>query len=143
MQSEMRELIDAASNMRDAANRLWHAHNPEDGQETPLPVDEAQQQHSDAFLRLERAEYYAEKLLQLKVPNTENQHRRIKGYRELNQEEIDLMNDVKTKGIELGELIGKLKTTKDIDQRWVSSGATDLQTGLMALTRAIAQPEIF
>lgn len=32
---------------------------------------------------------------------------------------------------------------KDIDQRWVSIGATELQQGLMALTRAIAKPTFF
>ena len=73
----------------------------------------------------------------------ENQHRKIKGYRELSQAEIDAMNEIKAKGVELGELVEKLRTQQDIDQRWVSIGATDLQTGLMALTRAVAKPEFF
>lgn len=73
----------------------------------------------------------------------ENQHRQIKGYRELSQAEIDLMNEVKTKGIELGSLVDKLKAADGTDKRWVSIGATDLQTGLMALTRSIAKPEFF
>ena len=73
----------------------------------------------------------------------ENQHRQIKGYRELSQVEIDLMNEIKTKGAELGELVNKLRTTEGLDQRWVSIGATDFQTGLMALTRSIAQPTFF
>lgn len=73
----------------------------------------------------------------------ENQHQQIKGYRELTQVEIDLMNEVKTKGAELGELIQKLRTTEGLDQRWVSIGATDFQTGLMALTRSIAKPTFF
>lgn len=73
----------------------------------------------------------------------ENQHRKIKGYRELSQEEIGLMNEIKTKGAELGELVDKLRTTAGLDQRWISIGATDLQTGLMALTRGVAQPEFF
>ena len=73
----------------------------------------------------------------------ENQHRKIKGYRELSQEEIDLINEIKTKGAELGELVGKLRTAAGLDQRWISIGATDLQTGLMALTRGVAQPEFF
>ena len=34
----------------------------------------------------------------------ENQHRKIKGYRELSQEEIDLMNHIKAKGAEMLEL---------------------------------------
>lgn len=73
----------------------------------------------------------------------ENQHRKIKGYRELSQFEIDLMNEIKSKGAELGELVEKLRTTSGLDQRWISIGATDLQTGLMALTRGVAQPEFF
>ena len=73
----------------------------------------------------------------------ENQHRQIKGYRELNEAEIAAMNEIKTKGAELGELVAKLKATEGLDQRWVSIGATDFQTGLMALTRAIAQPTFF
>lgn len=73
----------------------------------------------------------------------ENQHRQIKGYRELTQVEIDLMNEIKTKGAELGELVNKLRTTEGLDQRWVSIGTTDFQTGLMALTRSVAQPTFF
>lgn len=73
----------------------------------------------------------------------DNQHREIKGYRELNADEIALMNEIKSKGIELGELVSKLRGLPDIDQRWTSIGATDLQTGLMALTRAVAKPTFF
>jgi hypothetical protein len=73
----------------------------------------------------------------------ENQHRQIKGYRELNEAEIALMNDIKTKGAELGELVARLRATEGLDQRWVSIGATDFQTGLMALTRGVAQPTFF
>lgn len=73
----------------------------------------------------------------------DNQHRKIKGYRELNQEEIDTMNEVKATGVKLGELVEKLENNKDLDQRWIESGKTDLQKGLMALTRSIARPEFF
>lgn len=73
----------------------------------------------------------------------DNQHREIKGYRELNADEIALMNEVKSKGAELGELVAKLRAAEGLDQRWVSIGATDLQTGLMALTRSVARPTFF
>ena len=73
----------------------------------------------------------------------DNQHREIKGYRELNAEEISLMNEVKQAGVALGDLVAKLRATEGLDQRWVSIGATDLQTGLMALTRGVAQPTTF
>ena len=73
----------------------------------------------------------------------ENQHKKIKGYRELDQQEIDLMNEVKEKGKGLGELVEKLRGVPGLDGRWISIGATDFQTGLMALTRSIAKPEFF
>lgn len=73
----------------------------------------------------------------------ENQHRQIKGYRELSQAEIDLMNEIKTKGAELGDLVAKLRAAEGLDQRWISIGATDFQTGLMALTRGVARPTFF
>lgn len=53
------------------------------------------------------------------------------------------MNDIKAKGAELGELVEKLRQAEGLDQRWVSIGATDFQTGLMALTRSVAQPTFF
>lgn len=119
----------------------------------------------------------------------ENQHKKIKGYRDLSQTEIDLMNKVKEKGVELGALVAEVTTylrqqaeeakknaytdepvayagtttatipvLKDVDsdevaeyrriekaeaQRWAAIAKTDFQTGLMALTRAIAQPGFF
>lgn len=45
----------------------------------------------------------------------ENQHRKISGYRELSQQEVDLMNRIKSKGSELMELIAELKEQLDKD----------------------------
>jgi len=73
----------------------------------------------------------------------DNQHQKITGYRDLTQEEIDLMNLIKAAGSDLDYIVKKLRENKSLDQRWVSIGATDLQTGLMALTRAVAQPTTF
>lgn len=79
----------------------------------------------------------------------ENQHRKIKGYRELSQEEIDLMNKVKEKGAEFGNLIDEIKIYQNqtgdhgIDIRWLSIGQTHIQQGLMAVTRSIAKPDFF
>lgn len=39
----------------------------------------------------------------------DNQHRKISGYRELTQDEIDLMNEIKAKGLELEALIKKVE----------------------------------
>lgn len=73
----------------------------------------------------------------------DNQHRKIKGYRELTQDDIDLMNEIKGQGAALGALIDKLLQHPEIDGRWLSIGKTDLQTGLMALTRSVAKPAFF
>ena len=73
----------------------------------------------------------------------DNQHRKIKGYRELSQAEIDVMNAVKEKAAEVGELVHELEQNKELDQRWVSIAKTDLQKGFMAATRAIAKPGFF
>jgi len=71
----------------------------------------------------------------------DNQHRQIKGYRELSQEEIDRMNRIKEQGVALGDLVASMPA--DADPRWVAIGRTHLQEGLMALTRAIAKPTFF
>jgi hypothetical protein len=93
----------------------------------------------------------------------ENQHRAIKGYRELSQKEIDLMNRVKTAGASLlalhseitqhlteqyhaayapAEFASEVDRLKRADPyRWAAIGKTDVQTGIMALVRAVAQPD--
>jgi len=73
----------------------------------------------------------------------DNQHKLIKGYRDLSQEEIDAMNAVKAEGSRLGLLIEELRSNVDLDQRWVSIAETHLQQGVMAAVRAIARPESF
>lgn len=94
----------------------------------------------------------------------ENQHRRIRGYRELTQTEIDLMNEIKSQGIALEAVLMKVRQhlrdqaeavegssdhetverlAESEPKRWVAIAATDFQTGLMALTRAVAQPTFF
>ena len=73
----------------------------------------------------------------------DNQHRKISGYRELSQEEIDLRNRIKSLGPTRQERVDALRENQELDQRWVSIGATHLQQGLMALTRGVAQPTFF
>lgn len=73
----------------------------------------------------------------------ENQHKLITGYRDLSQAEIDAMNLIKERGREIEQLVAWVRNTPDVDQRWASIGATHLQEGLMALTRAIAKPTSF
>jgi predicted ribonuclease toxin of YeeF-YezG toxin-antitoxin module len=79
----------------------------------------------------------------------ENQHRKIKGYRELSQRDIDIMNDIKEMGAKVGELVEKLTVKpgyvgdEDANQRWVAIAKTHLQQGFMALTRSVAKPTFF
>lgn len=72
----------------------------------------------------------------------DNQHRKIKGYRDLSQEGIDLMNEIKEKAEEVGALIRRLEGLC-VDGRWLSIARTDLQKGFMALTRSVAKPDFF
>ena len=97
-----------------------------------------------------------------------DQHKLIKGYRDLSQEEIDLMNEIKALAEQVGELVKKLenKTTVDFsiasdnldfvsDERekdyddcfdacgWVGAAKKDLQLGFMQLIRAVAKPSTF
>jgi hypothetical protein len=105
-----------------------------------------------------------------------DQHEKIKGYRDLSQTEIDLMNRIKEKGAELlglqAQLVGYLETSAELKKnaalsasgglawqqcafdecreyrrfveaeplRWAAIAKTDIQTGIMALVRAVAQP---
>lgn len=73
----------------------------------------------------------------------ENQHRQIKGYRDLDQNEINAMNQIKLIAEQVGAMVDLAAHNPDLDQRWVSEAKTLLQLGFMALTRAVAQPETF
>ena len=96
----------------------------------------------------------------------ENQHQKINSYRELTQEDIDLMNEIKTHAERTRELVEKValierdrpRRVMDFQghsaaalagqeaheaNRWISIGRTSLQQGFMALTRAVAKPGTF
>lgn len=73
----------------------------------------------------------------------DNQHKKIKGYRDLSQEEIDLMNECKNLAEKVGELVNKIEQSADSDKRWASIAKTDLQKGFMSLIRSVAQPSTF
>lgn len=66
---------------------------------------------------------------------------RIKGYRNLEDWEIDLINTMKDYEEEIIGLIDAQFSTGGCNDRWLAIARTDLQKGFMALTRAIAQPE--
>ena len=90
----------------------------------------------------------------------DNQHKQIKGYRDLSQEEINLMNKIKALAEQVGELVEELeqKTHSDYSgddireegeeclveaMKWVADGKKDLQLGFMQLVRAVAKPQSF
>lgn len=73
----------------------------------------------------------------------DNQHKLIKGYRDLSQAEINAMNAVKSEGERLGLLIEELRDNTSLDQRWIDIAETHLQQGIMAAIRSIAQPTTF
>ncbi len=83
----------------------------------------------------------------------DNQHQKIKGYRDLSEEEIALMNRIKSLAEEVGELVTEVQMLANVppatapnvvtDGRWAAIARTDLQTGFMALVRSVARPETF
>lgn len=73
----------------------------------------------------------------------DNQHKKISGYRDLTQEEIDQMNALKAVGTQLGFLVKNMKQDPDVDQRWLSIAETHLQQGIMAAVRSVAKPNGF
>ena len=67
----------------------------------------------------------------------------ITGYRTLTAEELALINSIKEKGIEIGELVAQLEAMESTDKRWLEIGKTGLQQGMMAITRSVAKPTTF
>ena len=103
----------------------------------------------------------------------DNQHRHINGYRELSQEEIDLMNQIKAKGEELRALVQKIEaisipplqaieappdgtsnelaaglplsitTDGDHPAFWLRWADSSFRAGIMYAVRAVAQPSSY
>ncbi len=71
----------------------------------------------------------------------DNQHRQIRGYRELAPDEIALMNEVKALEAQWNGLVDRLRALPMADQRQVSIAATDGESAFMRGVRAIARPE--
>jgi tryptophan synthase alpha subunit len=89
-----------------------------------------------------------------------DQHTLIKGYRDLSQQEIDLINKIKVCEALTLELIADIdgylylqsadaatgsqqeikRLEKAAPKRWLSIAKTDIETGFMALVRSVAQP---
>lgn len=101
----------------------------------------------------------------------ENQHRKISGYRELTQAEIDLMNEIKAKGEELRALVAKIEkvaiptfeiesvsaeptgevvglevsvaTEADDPRFWLRFADSSFRSGIMYAVRAVAKPTTY
>ncbi len=73
----------------------------------------------------------------------ENQHKKIKGYRELSQEEIDLMNRIKEQGACLETMIADLDNIGSTNTIWLQQAEILLKQGIMAAVRCVAKPESF
>ena len=71
----------------------------------------------------------------------ENQHQLIKGYRDLTEPEIVMINECKSLGLECAKLLDRVKAMPDIDGRCHALAHTNLQVGIMWLVRSIARPE--
>lgn len=72
-----------------------------------------------------------------------NQHKLIKGYRDLNEAEIESMNEIKEHAASCERMIESLLDDDDTDKRWARIGITLLQQGFMALVRSVAKPDSF
>ena len=90
-----------------------------------------------------KALQFVSQSLTYKEYGVDNQHKKITGYRDLTQEEIDLMNRSKALASEVGDFIEHLSKTGYEDKRWLAIAKTDLQKGFMSLTRSIAKPSTF
>lgn len=101
--------------------------------------------------------------------NMKDQHTKIKGYRDLSQSEIDLMNAIKGKAEEVKELLNLVQehlSNQDSEAynkhdysmddtpeqirlqeaeayKWLGNAEADLQVGFMKLVRSVAQPTSF
>ena len=69
----------------------------------------------------------------------DNQHKLIKGYRDLDKDEIDLINKIKNLEILCMELIETLKLNH-ADARNITIAKTNIEQGFMWLIKSIAKP---
>lgn len=70
----------------------------------------------------------------------DNQHKQIKGYRDLTVEEIATMNRLKELESLVLDIVDEMKE-RDFGQRWVGIGLTHIEQGFMALNRSVAKPQ--
>jgi len=71
----------------------------------------------------------------------DNQHKKITGYRDLSQAEIDAMNAIKDLEATFNGMIDMLKSMPGLDGRQIALAATHGEDAFMHAVRAVAQPE--
>jgi hypothetical protein len=70
----------------------------------------------------------------------DNQDRRISGYRDLTEADLDLINRVKDLEVEVGQLWQEIETLPSTNIVAALDARRFLTTGFMWLTRSIARP---
>ena len=78
----------------------------------------------------------------------DNQHKKITGYWDLSQAEIDLMNEIKAKEREVADLFRRIGDVHDNivfhngeGTRQLSIARTEFESAFMRMVRAVARPE--
>lgn len=70
----------------------------------------------------------------------DNQHKKIKGYRDLSQSEIDGMNSVKALEVDVAALWHQLNEIPGVDKRDLALARTHFEDACIRAVRAIARP---
>lgn len=65
----------------------------------------------------------------------------VKGYRQLTQAEVDLVNQLKEAEAAYAEVWRKVKAHQGVDQRMLALGRTHMETASMWNARAVFQPD--
>ena len=69
-----------------------------------------------------------------------DQHKLITGYRDLDADEIAVMNLLKSKEQEVLAMLDGLNTAGAYDKRWVAEARIHIEIGFMAANRSVARP---
>lgn len=64
----------------------------------------------------------------------------VKGYRELTQAEVDLVNKIKEAEAAYADVWRLAKATEGVDQRMVAIARTEVETATMWLSRSVFKP---
>lgn len=70
----------------------------------------------------------------------DNQHKLVKGYRDLSQSEIDAMNSIKLAEQDIGQLFQQVRAMSGVDQRALAINKGKMQEAFSWFVRAVAQP---